>query len=237
MTNGREEALDTALRSIRKRFGDGAVMRLGEATHLDVEAILTGSLSLDIALGIGGIPRGRITETYGPEGSGKTTLCLHIVAQIQQSGGTAAIVDVEHALDPAYAEICSVSVDELYISQPDTAEEALEIAEALIRSGGVDALVIDSVAALVPRSRARWRTAIPDCKRGSHYRYEDETLAQRRENTKAVLGEPSAAARAREWCARRTWAAHATFDRARSGGRGARGDRGGCIDRARVFGA
>jgi recombination protein RecA len=152
MTNGREEALDTALRSIRKRFGEGAVMRLGEATHLDVEAIPTGSLSLDIALGIGGIPRGRITEIYGPEGSGKTTLCLHIVAQIQQSGGTAAIVDVEHALDPAYAEVCGVSVDELYISQPDTGEEALEIAEALIRSGAVDALVIDSVAALVPRA-------------------------------------------------------------------------------------
>ncbi|MFN2129123.1 MAG: recombinase RecA [Anaerolineae bacterium] len=152
MANGREEALDTALQSIRKRFGEGAVMRLGEATHLDVEAIPTGSLSLDIALGIGGIPRGRITEIYGPEGSGKTTLCLHIIAQIQQSGGTAAIVDVEHALDPAYAEVCGVSVDELYISQPDTGEEALEIAEALIRSGAVDALVIDSVAALVPRA-------------------------------------------------------------------------------------
>ncbi len=152
MANGREEALGTALQSIRKRFGEGAVMRLGEATHLDVEAIPTGSLSLDIALGIGGIPRGRMTEIYGPEGSGKTTLCLHIIAQIQRSGGTAAIVDVEHALDPAYAEVCGVSVDELYISQPDTGEEALEIAEALIRSGAVDALVIDSVAALVPRA-------------------------------------------------------------------------------------
>ena len=127
-------------------------MKLGDAAHLDVESIPTGSLSLDIALGIGGIPRGRITEIYGPEGSGKTTLCLHIIAETQRMGGTAAIVDVEHALDPAYAEVCGVDVDELYISQPDTGEEALEIAEALIRSGAVDALVVDSVAALVPRA-------------------------------------------------------------------------------------
>ena len=152
MTDGREKALDTTLNSIRKRFGEGAVMKLGDAAHLDVESIPTGSLSLDIALGIGGIPRGRITEIYGPEGSGKTTLCLHIIAETQHTGGTAAIVDVEHALDPAYAEVCGVDLDELYISQPDTGEEALEIAEALIRSGAVDALVIDSVAALVPRA-------------------------------------------------------------------------------------
>ena len=127
-------------------------MKLGEATHLDVEAIPTGCLSLDIALGIGGVPRGRITEVYGPEGSGKTTLCLHIIAQAQQAGGTAAIVDVEHALDPSYAEMCGVNTQDLYVSQPDTGEEALEIAEALIRSGAVDVLVIDSVAALVPRA-------------------------------------------------------------------------------------
>jgi len=152
MAAGREKALDTTLDSIRKRFGEGAVMKLGDAAHLDVESVPTGSLSLDIALGIGGIPRGRITEIYGPEGSGKTTLCLHIIAETQRMGGTAAIVDVEHALDPAYAEVCGVDVDELYISQPDTGEEALEIAEALIRSGAVDALVIDSVAALVPRA-------------------------------------------------------------------------------------
>jgi recombination protein RecA len=149
---GRKKALDTALQTIRKRFGEGAVMKLGDASHLDVEAIPTGSLSLDIALGIGGVPRGRVTEIYGPEGSGKTTLSLHIIAEAQRMGGTAAIVDIEHALDPAYAETCGVKVDDLYISQPDTGEEALEIAEALIRSGAVDVLVIDSVAALVPRA-------------------------------------------------------------------------------------
>ena len=153
MTTGkRDKALDTALKTIHRRFGEGSVMKLGEATHLDVEAIPTGCLSLDIALGIGGVPRGRITEIYGPEGSGKTTLCLHVIAQAQQAGGTAAIVDVEHALDPSYAETCGVNTQDLYVSQPDTGEEALEIAEALIRSGAVDVLVIDSVAALVPRA-------------------------------------------------------------------------------------
>jgi recombination protein RecA len=149
---GRAEALDTALKTVRKRFGDGAIMKLGDATHLSVEAISTGSLSLDLALGIGGVPRGRITEIYGPEGSGKTTVCQHIMAEIQQMGGTAAMIDIEHALDPAYAQVCGVNVDELYISQPDTGEEALEIAEAMIRSGAIDVLVIDSVAALVPRA-------------------------------------------------------------------------------------
>jgi recombination protein RecA len=151
-TGKRDKALDTALKTIQRRFGEGSVMKLGEATHLDVEAISTGCLSLDIALGVGGVPRGRITEIYGPEGSGKTTLCLHIVAEAQQAGGTAAIVDVEHALDPTYAETCGVNTQDLYVSQPDTGEEALEIAEALIRSGAVDVLVIDSVAALVPRA-------------------------------------------------------------------------------------
>jgi recombination protein RecA len=151
-TGKRDKALDTALKTIHRRFGEGSVMKLGEATHLDVEAISTGCLSLDIALGVGGVPRGRITEIYGPEGSGKTTLCLHIVAEAQQAGGTAAIVDVEHALDPTYAETCGVNTQDLYVSQPDTGEEALEIAEALIRSGAVDVLVIDSVAALVPRA-------------------------------------------------------------------------------------
>jgi recombination protein RecA len=149
---GREQALETTLTSLRKRFGDGTVMKLGEASHLSVETIPTGALSLDIALGVGGVPRGRITEVYGPEGSGKTTLCQHIIAEAQKMGGTAAMIDVEHALDPAYAETCGVNVDELYISQPDTGEEALEIAEALIRSGAVDVVVIDSVAALVPRA-------------------------------------------------------------------------------------
>jgi recombination protein RecA len=149
---GRGKALETTLLNIKKRFGDGAIIRLGEATHLDVEAIPTGSISLDIALGIGGVPRGRVTEIYGPEASGKTTLAQHIVAEAQKMGGLAAFIDMEHALDPNYARKCGVDVDNLYISQPDTGEQALEIAEALIRSGAVDVVVIDSVAALVPRA-------------------------------------------------------------------------------------
>jgi recombination protein RecA len=149
---GPEQALETTLDTIHKRFGDGAIMKLGTAQHLSVQVIPTGSLAIDVALGVGGVPRGRITEIYGPEGSGKTTLCLHAIAEAQRLGGTAAIIDVEHALDPDYAETCGVNVDDLYISQPDTGEEALEIAEALIRSGAIDILVIDSVAALVPRA-------------------------------------------------------------------------------------
>ncbi len=149
---GRGKALETTLLSIKKRFGEGAIIRLGEATHLDVEAIPTGSISLDIALGVGGIPRGRVTEIYGPEASGKTTLAQHIVAEAQKMGGVAAFIDMEHALDPAYARMCGVDVDNLYISQPDTGEQALEIAEALIRSGAVAVVIIDSVAALVPRA-------------------------------------------------------------------------------------
>jgi len=149
---GRGKALETAILGLQKRFGEGTIMKLGEATHLNVEAIPTGSLSLDIALGVGGVPRGRITEIYGPEGSGKTTLAQHIVAEAQRMGGVAAFIDMEHALDPAYAACCGVDVDNLYISQPDTGEQALEIAEALIRSGAVDVVVIDSVAALVPRA-------------------------------------------------------------------------------------
>jgi recombination protein RecA len=148
----KQKALDTTLASLKKRFGDGTVMKLGEASRLKVEAIPTGSLSLDMALGIGGVPRGRITEIYGPEASGKTTICQHIIAEAQRMGGIAAFIDVEHALDPTYAARCGVNVDELYISQPDTGEQALEIAEALIRSGAVDVVVIDSVAALVPRA-------------------------------------------------------------------------------------
>jgi recombination protein RecA len=148
----RQVALDKALGDITKRFGEGAIMRLGEAQHMVVEAIPTGALSLDIALGVGGVPRGRITEIYGPESSGKTTICQHIVAEAQRMGGTCAFVDMEHALDPAYAERCGVDVEHLLISQPDTGEQALEIAETLVRSGAVDVLVIDSVAALVPRA-------------------------------------------------------------------------------------
>ncbi len=149
---GRKKVLDQAVAQIKRRFGEGALMRLGEATHLQVESIPTGSLALDIALGIGGLPRGRITEVYGPEGSGKTTLCQHVVAEAQRRGGIAAFIDMEHAMDPTYAVRCGVDVDNLYISQPDTGEQALEIAEALVRSGAVDVIVIDSVAALVPRA-------------------------------------------------------------------------------------
>jgi recombination protein RecA len=149
---GRQKALEAALANLTKRFGDGTVMRLGEATHLQVEVIPTGALALDRALGVGGVPRGRVAEIYGPEGAGKTTLAQHIVAEAQKRGGVAAFIDMEHALDPTYAAKCGVDVDELLISQPDTGEQALEIAETLIRSGAVDIIVVDSVAALVPRA-------------------------------------------------------------------------------------
>ena len=152
MDEGRRGMLEKALGDIVKRYGDGSIMRLGEAHKMKIDAIPTGSLSLDLALGIGGIPRGRITEIYGPESSGKTTLCQHIVAEVQKMGGTAAYVDMEHALDPTYASKCGVDIDNLLVSQPDTGEQALEITETLVRSGAVDLVVIDSVAALVPRS-------------------------------------------------------------------------------------
>ena len=152
INEARDAALDKALGDITKRFGEGTVMRLGDAHHLRVDAIPTGALSLDIALGVGGIPRGRVTEIYGPESSGKTTICQHIVAEAQRMGGTAAFVDMEHALDAVYAAQCGVDVENLLISQPDTGEQALEIAETLVRSGAVDVVVIDSVAALVPRA-------------------------------------------------------------------------------------
>ena len=148
----KQKALDQALGDITKRFGDGTIMRLGDAHNMVVESIPTGCLSLDIALGVGGIPKGRVTEIYGPESSGKTTVCQHIVAEAQKQGGTAAFIDMEHALDPVYAAKCGVDVESLLISQPDTGEQALEIAETLVRSGAVDLVVIDSVAALVPRS-------------------------------------------------------------------------------------
>jgi len=148
----RRIALDKALGDITKRYGDGTIMRLGEAQHMAVEVIPTGSLSLDIALGVGGIPRGRITEIFGPESSGKTTISQHIVAEAQRLGGTCAFVDMEHALDPSYAARCGVDIESLLISQPDTGEQALEITETLVRSGAVDIVVIDSVAALVPRA-------------------------------------------------------------------------------------
>lgn len=149
---GRDKALESTLITLNKRFGEGSIMKLGEASGLKVEVIPSGSLSLDIALGVGGLPRGRVIEIYGPESSGKTTLCLHNIAEAQKLGGICAFIDVEHALDPAYAERIGVDIDNLYISQPDTGEQALEIAEALVRSGAMDVVVIDSVAALVPRA-------------------------------------------------------------------------------------
>jgi recombination protein RecA len=151
--NGAKRAVLTkAVEDILKKYGDGSIMRLGEAHGMKTEIIPTGSLSLDIALGVGGIARGRISEIYGPESSGKTTLCQHIVAEAQKLGGTAAYIDMEHALDPVYAARCGVDIDNLLVSQPDTGEQALEIAETLVRSGAVDVVVVDSVAALVPRS-------------------------------------------------------------------------------------
>ncbi|MGE0747723.1 MAG: recombinase RecA [Rhodospirillales bacterium] len=149
----RSKALDAALGQIERAFGKGSIMRLGQADqHIDIEAISTGSLGLDIALGIGGLPRGRVIEIYGPESSGKTTLALHVVAEAQKGGGTCAFIDAEHALDPVYARKLGVNVEELLISQPDAGEQALEIADTLVRSGAIDVIVIDSVAALVPRA-------------------------------------------------------------------------------------
>ena len=152
MADQKSKALENALDQITKRWGDGSIMRLGESHAMQVDVIPTGSLSLDLALGIGGIPRGRVTEIYGPESSGKTTICQHIVAEAQKQNGTAAFIDMEHALDPTYAAKCGVDVENLLIAQPDTGEQALEIAETLVRSGAVDIVVVDSVAALVPRS-------------------------------------------------------------------------------------
>lgn len=148
----RRSAIEKTMGDLTKRFGDGAIMRLGEAKHMNVDTIPTGSLALDIALGVGGIPRGRVTEIYGPESSGKTTICQHIVAEAQRRGGVCGYIDMEHALDPGYAARLGVDVENLYIAQPDTGEQALEIAEALVRSGAMDVVVIDSVAALVPKS-------------------------------------------------------------------------------------
>ena len=148
----KQKALDTALAQIEKQYGKGAIMRLGQNNGMNVASIPTGSISLDVATGIGGLPRGRIIEIYGPESSGKTTLALHVIAQAQKAGGEAAFIDAEHALDPIYAENLGVDVDSLLVSQPDNGEQALEITEALVRSGAIDVVVVDSVAALVPRA-------------------------------------------------------------------------------------
>ena len=148
----REQALESALSQIERQFGKGAIMKMGEASRVDIDAISTGALSLDLGLGIGGLPRGRVVEIFGPESSGKTTLCYHVIAEAQRKGGIAAFIDAEHAMDPLYARRIGVNVDELLVSQPDNGEQALEIAEMLIRSGALDVVVIDSVAALVPRA-------------------------------------------------------------------------------------
>jgi recombination protein RecA len=151
-TAERGKAVAAAILAIEKQFGTGSIMKLGSASIQAIDVIPTGSIALDLALGVGGIPRGRITEIFGPESSGKTTICQHVIAEAQRRGGVAAFIDVEHALDPAYARACGVNVDELLVSQPDTGEQALEITETLIRSGGIDCVVLDSVAALVPRA-------------------------------------------------------------------------------------
>ncbi|MBQ5754310.1 MAG: DNA recombination/repair protein RecA, partial [Oscillospiraceae bacterium] len=150
--SGKKDALETALAQIEKQFGKGAVMKLGANAAMQVDTISTGSLGLDMALGVGGMPRGRVIEVYGPESSGKTTLALHVLAEAQKAGGEVAFIDVEHALDPDYAKALGVDIDSLLVSQPDTGEQALEICEALVRSGAIDAIVIDSVAAMVPRA-------------------------------------------------------------------------------------
>jgi recombination protein RecA len=152
MSDDRQKAIDLAITTIERQFGKGSIMKMGEFSRLQIEAIPTGAIALDLALGIGGIPRGRVTEIYGPESSGKTTLAQHIIAEAQKIGGTAAYIDAEHAFDPIYAERCGINLDDLLISQPDTGEQALEIAETLVRSGAMDVIVIDSVAALVPRA-------------------------------------------------------------------------------------
>ena len=151
MSDNKQKALEAALSQIEKSFGKGSIMKLGEQEGIEIPSISTGSLGLDIALGIGGLPRGRIVEIYGPESSGKTTLTLHVIAEAQKVGGTCAFVDAEHALDPAYAKRIGVDIDNLIISQPDSGEQALEIADTLVRSGAIDVLVVDSVAALVPK--------------------------------------------------------------------------------------
>lgn len=150
--DGLRKSVELAVKEIQEKYGDGSIMRLGDAKKVDVDVIPTGSISLDLALGVGGVPRGRIVEVYGPESSGKTTLALHLVAEVQKSGGVAAYVDAEHALDPEYAQKIGVRIDDLLISQPDTGEQALEIVETLVRSGGVQLVIIDSVAALTPRA-------------------------------------------------------------------------------------
>ncbi len=158
----KKEALAAAMKQIEKEFGKGSIMRMGESARMDVKAISTGILPLDVALGIGGLPRGRIIEIYGPESSGKTTVTLHMIAEMQRQGGTAAFIDAEHALDPVYAKKLGVDLDELLVAQPDTGEQGLEIADSLIRSAAVDMVVIDSVSFRNPKSKATWAILTSD---------------------------------------------------------------------------
>ncbi len=191
MEDNRKKALSAALSQIEKQFGKGSVMRLGDASALyDVEAVSTGSLGLDIALGIGGLPKGRVVEIYGPESSGKTTLTLSVIAEVQRAGGTAAFVDAEHALDPSYASKLGVNIDELLVSQPDTGEQALEITDMLVRSGAVDIIVIDSVAALTPKAEIEGEMG--DMQMGSHARLMSQALRKltgniKRSNTMVIF--------------------------------------------------
>lgn len=174
MADDKKKALETALTQIKKSYGEGAVMRLGESKSMNVAAISTGSISLDVATGVGGLPRGRIIEIYGPESSGKTTLALHVVAEAQKLGGEAAFIDAEHALDPTYAEKIGVDINSLLVAQPDDGEQALEIAEALVRSGAIDVMVVDSVAALVPRAEIEGEMG--DSHMGQHARLMSQAL-------------------------------------------------------------
>lgn len=189
-SKGKAQTLDSTLTSLKKRYGEGAIMRLGDHPHGKIEAISTGAVSLDLALGIGGVPKGRITEIYGPEASGKTTICQHVIANAQKNGGVAAFIDVEHAFDASYAAKCGVNVEDLLISQPDTGEQALEIAEALVRSGAVDIVVIDSVAALVPRAEIEGEMG--DSHMGLHARLMSQALrkltgAIKKSNTSVIF--------------------------------------------------
>ncbi|MFC1989538.1 recombinase RecA [Chloroflexota bacterium] len=188
MTTEKVKALELAISQIEKRFGKGSIMKLGESAAIaPIEAIPSGSLSLDLALGAGGIPRGRITEIFGPESSGKTTLGQHVIAEAQKRGGTAAYIDVEHALDPAYASRCGVNVDDMLISQPDAAEQALEIVEALVRSGAVDLIVIDSVAALVPQAEIEGEIGDP------HIALQARLMSQALRKLAAIIGKTGTA--------------------------------------------
>ena len=181
----RDKALEMALSQIEKQFGKGSVMRMGENTHMVIEAISTGAMALDVALGVGGLPRGRVVEIYGPESSGKSTLAMHVVAEAQRTGGIAAYIDAEHAMDPVYAKAIGVDIDELLISQPDTGEQALEIADMLIRSGALDVVVIDSVAALTPRAEIEGEMG------DSHVGLQARLMSQALRKLTATLSKPS----------------------------------------------